>query len=152
MLVTRSGRPRVYFATAQAFDTEMENKIARHQELRGQGWRTIEEPLEIGRTLASISGDNAVLVDCATMLLSNHLLAESDLTEAEAGLMAGLALSAAPVVIVSNEVGDSVVPENALARKFQIAQGRLNQKLAAKADLVIIVIAGLPHVLKGTLP
>ena len=66
--------------------------------------------------------------------------------------MAGLALSAAPVVIVSNEVGDSVVPENRLARKFQIEQGRLNQKLAAKADLVVNVIAGLPQVLKGTLP
>ena len=106
MLVIGSGRPRVYLATAQAFDSEMEDKIARHQELRGQGWRTIEEPLEIGRTLAGISGDNAVLIDCATMWLSNHLLAENDLTEAEAGLMAGLALSAAPVVIVSNEVGD----------------------------------------------
>ena len=152
MLVIRSGRPRVYLATAQAFDSEMEDKIARHQELRGQGWRTIEEPLEIGRTLAGISGDNAVLIDCATMWLSNHLLAENDLTEAEAGLMAGLALSAAPVVIVSNEVGDSVVPENRHARKFQIEQGRLNQKLAAKAELVVNVIAGLPQVLKGTLP
>ncbi|MEL6433291.1 MAG: bifunctional adenosylcobinamide kinase/adenosylcobinamide-phosphate guanylyltransferase [Pseudomonadota bacterium] len=152
MLVIGSGRPRVYLATAQAFDSEMEDKIARHQELRGKGWRTIEEPLEIGRTLAGISGDNAVLIDCATMWLSNHLLAENDLTEAEAGLMAGLALSAAPVVIVSNEVGDSVVPENRLARKFQIEQGRLNQKLAAKADLVVNVIAGLPQVLKGTLP
>ncbi|MEL7012214.1 MAG: bifunctional adenosylcobinamide kinase/adenosylcobinamide-phosphate guanylyltransferase [Pseudomonadota bacterium] len=156
-LVMRSGRPRVYVATAQAFDTEMEEKIARHQELRGQGWRTIEEPLEIGRTLAGISGDNAVLIDCATMWLSNHLLAEPDLTkidlsEAEAGLMAGFALCAAPILIVSNEVGHSVVPENALARRFQIEQGNLNQKLAAKADLVINVIAGLPQVLKGSLP
>ncbi|MEO0370996.1 MAG: bifunctional adenosylcobinamide kinase/adenosylcobinamide-phosphate guanylyltransferase [Pseudomonadota bacterium] len=151
-LVTGTGRARVYFATAQAFDTEMKNKIARHQDLRGQGWRLIEEPLEVGRTLAGISGDHAVLMDCATMWLSNHLLAENDLTEAEAGLMAGLALSAAPIVIVSNEVGQSVVPDNALARRFQIEQGRLNQKLAAKADLVVNVTAGLPHVLKGTLP
>ncbi|MEM7598224.1 MAG: bifunctional adenosylcobinamide kinase/adenosylcobinamide-phosphate guanylyltransferase [Pseudomonadota bacterium] len=151
-LVIGSGRPRVYFATAQAFDTEMKDKIARHQELRGQGWRTIEEPLEVGRTLAGISGDHAVLMDCATMWLSNHLLAEHDLAEAEAGLMAGFALCAAPVVIVSNEVGHSVVPDNALARRFQTEQGRLNQKLAAKADLVVNVIAGLPQVLKGTLP
>ncbi len=151
-LVVGTGRGRVYLATAQAFDTEMKAKISRHQELRGQGWRTLEEPLEVGRTLASISGDNAVLFDCATMWLSNHLLAENDLAEAEAGLMAGLALCAAPVVIVSNEVGHSVVPDNALARRFQIEQGRLNQKLAAKADLVVNVIAGLPQVLKGTLP
>ena len=91
-------------------------------------------------------------MDCATLWLSNHLLAENDLTEAEAGLMAGLALCAAPVVIVSNEVGHSVVPDNALARRFQIEQGRLNQKLSQKADLVVNVIAGLPQVLKGTLP
>ncbi|MEM7734045.1 MAG: bifunctional adenosylcobinamide kinase/adenosylcobinamide-phosphate guanylyltransferase [Pseudomonadota bacterium] len=151
-LVTGTGRPRVYFATAQAFDTEMKDKITRHKDLRGQGWRTIEEPLEVGRTLAGIGGDHAVLMDCATMWLSNHMLAENDLAEAEAGLMAGLALCAAPIVIVSNEVGHSVVPDNALARRFQIEQGRLNQKLAAKADLVVNVIAGLPQVLKGTLP
>ncbi len=151
-LVSATGRARIYFATAQAFDTEMKEKIARHQELRDQGWRTIEEPLEVGRTLAGISGDTAVLMDCATMWLSNHLLAENDLAEAEAGLMAGLALCAAPVVIVSNEVGHSVVPDNALARKFQIEQGRLNQKLAAKADLVVNVIAGIPQVLKGAVP
>lgn len=151
-LVIGTGRTPVYFATAQAFDTEMKQKIARHQELRGQGWRLVEEPLEVGRTLAGISGDTAVLLDCATMWLSNHLLAENNLEEAEAGLMAGLALCAAPVVIVSNEVGHSVVPDNALARKFQIEQGRLNQKLAQKADLVVNVIAGLPQVLKGSLP
>ena len=136
---------------AQAFDDEMRDKLLKHKERRGALWKTIEEPLDIGRTLATISGENAVLVDCATMWLSNHLLAENDLAEAEAGLMAGLALCAAPVVIVSNEVGASIVPENALARKFRDAQGRLNQKLAAKAGLVINVVAGLPQVLKGEL-
>ncbi|MEQ9259545.1 MAG: bifunctional adenosylcobinamide kinase/adenosylcobinamide-phosphate guanylyltransferase [Roseovarius sp.] len=148
-LVSRTGRPLVYLATAEAHDDEMREKVARHQRLRGQGWRTIEEPLDVGRTLAAISGDSAVLLDCATMWLSNVMLAEMDLEEAEAGLMAGLALCAAPVVIVSNEVGLSVVPENALARRFREAQGRLNQKLAAKAGLVVNVIAGLPQVLKG---
>ena len=120
--------------------------------MRGRGWRTVEEPLDVGRALAAISGDNAVLLDCATMWLSNHLLAENDLAEAEAGLIAGLALCAAPVVIVSNEVGHSVVPDNALGRRFRSEQGLLNQKLAAKAGLVINVIAGLPQVLKGSLP
>ena len=150
-LVKGTGRGCVYVATAQAFDDEMRDKLLKHKERRGALWKTIEEPFDIGRTLATISGENAVLVDCATMWLSNHLLAENDLAEAEAGLMAGLALCAAPVVIVSNEVGASIVPENALARKFRDAQGRLNQKLAAKAGLVINVVAGLPQVLKGEL-
>lgn len=150
-LVSGTGRPRVYLATAQAHDAEMREKVARHRQLRGEGWRTIEEPVDIGRTLAAISGESAVLLDCATMWLSNVMLAEMDLAEAEAGLMAGLALCPAPVVIVSNEVGLSVVPENALARRFREAQGRLNQKLAAKAGLVVNVVAGLPQVLKGEL-
>ncbi|MHA7827661.1 MAG: bifunctional adenosylcobinamide kinase/adenosylcobinamide-phosphate guanylyltransferase [Roseovarius sp.] len=151
-LVAGSGRGRVYLATAEAHDDEMRAKIARHRELRGQGWRTIEAPTDLGRALAAISGDQAVLIDCATMWLSNHLLAENDLEQAEAELMAGLALCAAPVVIVSNELGLSVVPENALARRFRQLQGELNQKLAARSDLVVNVVAGLPQVLKGALP
>lgn len=151
-LAKGTGRSLVYLATAQAHDAEMQAKLARHREARGPGWRTIEEPLEVGRALATISGDTAVLLDCATMWLSNNLLADADLEEAEAGLMAGIALCPAPVVIVSNEVGLSVVPENALARRFREEQGRLNQKIAAKAGLVVNVIAGLPQVLKGELP
>lgn len=151
-LVQESGRPMIYVATAQAFDDEMRDKLERHKSQRGPGWRTIEEPMDVGRTLATIGGDTAVLLDCVTMWLSNQLLAEADLEEAEASLMAGLALCAAPVVMVSNEVGLSVVPDNALARRFRDAQGRLNQKLAARANLVVNVVAGLPQVLKGTLP
>ncbi|WP_245306249.1 bifunctional adenosylcobinamide kinase/adenosylcobinamide-phosphate guanylyltransferase [Roseovarius aestuariivivens] len=151
-LVRRMGRPLVYLATAQAFDEEMRQKLDRHRARRGPDWRTIEEPLDLGRTLAAIGGDTAVLVDCITMWLSNHLLAETDPEEAQAELMAGLALCAAPVVLVTNEVGLSVVPENALARRFRDAQGTLNQKLAAKAGLVVNVVAGLPQALKGELP
>lgn len=151
-LVKRSGRGLIYLATAQAHDAEMGAKLARHRDQRGPGWTTIEEPMDVGRTLAGISGDNTVLLDCATMWLSNQLLADHDLAEAEAELMAGLALCSAPVVIVTNEVGLSIVPDTALGRQFRDAQGRLNQKLAAKAGLVVNVIAGLPQVLKGTLP
>lgn len=151
-LVRGAGRGLVYFATARVQDDEMREKVAHHKRLRGDGWRTIEEPLDVGRALAAIGGDNAVLLDCATMWLSNNLLDGNDLAEAEAALMAGLALCAAPVVIVSNEVGLSVVPENALARRFRDEQGRLNQKLVEKAGLVVNVVAGLPQVLKGTLP
>ena len=151
-LIKGAGRSCVYLATAQAQDDEMRAKLARHRAARGDGWRTVEEPLEVGQALAGISGDSAVLLDCATMWLSNHLLADHDLAEAEAGLMAGLALCSAPVGVVSNEVGASVVPENALARRFREDQGRLNQRLAAKAGLVVHVIAGLPQVRKGEMP
>jgi len=151
-LVAGTGRGLVYIATAQAHDAEMKDKIVRHQQMRDRKWRTIEAPLDTGRTLAAVAGDQAVLLDCATMWLSNHLLADGDLEEAEAGLMAGLALCPAPVVIVTNEVGSSVVPENVMARRFREAQGRLNQKLAARAGLVVLVVAGLPQVLKGELP
>ena len=92
------------------------------------------------------------MLDCATLWLSNHMLAEHDLTQAEEALMAALRACAAPVVVVSNEVGLSVVPDNKLARRFQNAQGALNQRLAAEAALVVQVIAGLPQLLKGTLP
>lgn len=151
-LVSRTGRERVYLATAEAHDDEMRHKLERHRDSRGPGWRTIEEPLDLGRTLAAISGEHAVLVDCATMWLSNQMLAENDLDQAEAELMAGLSLCAAPVVMVTNEVGLCVVPDNALARRFREAQGRLNCKLAAKAGLVVNVMAGLPQVLKGEMP
>ena len=151
-LAASTGRGLVYLATAQILDEEMRSKIDRHRKLRGSKWRTVEEPMDAGRALAAIGGDNVVLMDCATMWLSNRMLAGHDSGETEAELMAGLSLCAAPVVIVSNEVGNSIVPENALAREFREAQGRLNQKLAAKADLVVQVVAGLPLILKGNLP
>jgi adenosylcobinamide kinase/adenosylcobinamide-phosphate guanylyltransferase len=93
-----------------------------------------------------------VLIDCATLWLTNHLLADHDLGQETAALVTALATCAAPVVMVSNEVGWGIVPDNALSRQFRDAQGRLNQRLAAEAGLVVTVIAGLPLVLKGQLP
>lgn len=151
-LVTGSGRKCVYLATAQAWDDEMREKVARHRQMRGAGWRNVEEPLEPGKALAAVTAHEAVLLDCVTMWLSNHLLADNDIAKAQERLFAALAACAAPVVVVSNEVGMSVVPENALARRFRDAQGRLNQALAVQAGLVVNVVAGLPQVLKGTLP
>lgn len=151
-LVSASGRARIYLATAQVFDDEMEHKLARHRSRRGPGWRTIEAPFDLAPALASASDREAVLLDCITLWLSNHLLADHDLDLAQADLLSGLDTCAAPVVIVSNEVGLSIVPDNALARRFREAQGALNQRLAARADLVINVIAGLPQVLKGHRP
>jgi adenosylcobinamide kinase/adenosylcobinamide-phosphate guanylyltransferase len=151
-LIKTSGRKMVYLATAQVFDDEMQAKIQRHQDMRGKDWDTIEEPLKLQPILMSVDADKSVLLDCATMWLSNNLLADTNLPEAEADLLSGLAQCPASVVVVSNEVGLSVVPENALARRFRQAQGELNQRLAQQADLVVNVIAGLPHVLKGRLP
>ncbi|UWQ04077.1 bifunctional adenosylcobinamide kinase/adenosylcobinamide-phosphate guanylyltransferase [Aliiroseovarius crassostreae] len=156
-LVAATARPMVYIATAQAFDGEMEAKIARHQDRRGAGWRTIEAPGDVSPALADARHNEVVLFDCATMWLSNQLFAQPDpdhpdLSPAEAALFSALTSCAAPVVVVSNEVGAGIVPENRLARQFRQAQGELNQRLATRADLVVGVMAGLPFALKGSLP
>jgi len=142
----------VYLATAQAWDTEMQAKISRHQQSRGANWHTIEASLDVASALAAIDGDQGVLLDCATLWLTNHLLAEHDLADETSRLMQALAACRAPVVVVSNEVGSGIVPDNALARQFRQAQGALNQTLAAQADLVVAVMAGLPLALKGQVP
>lgn len=151
-LVTDTGLPRIYCATAQAWDAEMQDKIARHQNDRGANWHTFECPLELARTLRSIPEGHAVLVDCLSMWLTNHLLAENDLAAQEAALCEALEARSGPVCVVSNEVGLGIVPDNALSRRFRTAQGRLNQTLAARADRVVAVMAGLPLALKGDLP
>lgn len=151
-LVVKSGRPRRYLATAQAFDDEMRDRIARHIADRGADWETVECPLALDAALADTPADRVVLVDCATLWLTNQMLAGADMTTRTTGLLTALAACPAPVVVVSNEVGWGIVPENALARAFRDAQGRLNQSLAAQADLVVGVMAGLPMVLKGALP
>lgn len=151
-LAKGSNRGLIYLATAEIYDNEMRAKVHKHREMRGAGWKTVEAPRDLGPALNNAPGDHVVLLDCATMWLSNHLLAESDMAAAEAELMTALSLSSAAVIVVSNEVGLSVVPENALARRFRDAQGALNQKLAARAGLVVNVVAGLPQVLKGHLP
>lgn len=151
-LADSGGKPRVYIATAQAFDDEMRDRIAQHKQRRTGLWRTVEAPLDAAAALARATPDEIVLLDCATLWLSNHLLAENDLAAESDHLLAALAACPAAVVVVSNEVGFGIVPDNALARRFRDEQGRLNQRLAAAADLVVLVAAGLPLVLKGTLP
>ena len=151
-LVTASGRRRRYIATAEAWDDEMRERIAQHQRDRSGDWITVEAPLDLPAALALAQADEAVLIDCATLWLTNHLLADHDLSAQTEGLVAALAACPAPVVIVSNETGWGIVPENALARRFRDEQGRLNQRLAHVAGLAVTVIAGLPMVLKGSLP
>ncbi|MGL4236115.1 bifunctional adenosylcobinamide kinase/adenosylcobinamide-phosphate guanylyltransferase [Tabrizicola sp.] len=151
-LLTGSNRPRRYIATAEAWDDEMRERISRHRNDRGPRWTTVEAPLDLATALATATPDEAVLVDCATLWLTNHLLADHDLDAETAKLLTALAACPAPVVVVSNETGWGIVPDNALARRFRDAQGRLNQTLAARADRVVTVIAGLPMTLKGALP
>ncbi|WP_334193065.1 bifunctional adenosylcobinamide kinase/adenosylcobinamide-phosphate guanylyltransferase [Pararhodobacter sp.] len=142
----------VYLATAQAWDDEMRARIALHRVQRdGQGWLTREEPLNLAALLSDIK-DQTVLVDCLTLWLTNHLLAEHDLAAETEILLAALAGRRAPTLLVSNEVGLGIVPDNALARRFRDEAGRLNQRVAALADTVVFTAAGLPLVLKGALP
>lgn len=151
-LITGTGRPRRYIATAEAWDDEMRDRITRHRRDRGAGWTTVEVPLDLPAALTTARADEVVLIDCATLWLTNHLLADHDIPAETDALLAALATCPAPVVVVSNETGWGIVPENALARRFRDEQGRLNQRLAAAAGLVVTVIAGLPMVLKGQLP
>ncbi|MEM7088499.1 MAG: bifunctional adenosylcobinamide kinase/adenosylcobinamide-phosphate guanylyltransferase [Pseudomonadota bacterium] len=150
-LVVSSGKNRVYIATSQVFDEEMRVKVDRHVSQRGAGWQTIETPFDLHPVLADLSAQQICLIDCATMWLTNHMLAEHDLDRAQSDLLSALISCAARVVIVSNEVGQGIVPDNTLGRQFREAQGRLNIALAARADLVVQVVAGLPVVVKGTL-
>jgi len=150
-LVTQTGRSRVYIATAEAWDDEMRARIAAHRADRGQAWRTIEAPRDVAGALGGVDADEVVLLDCATLWLTNEMLADADLEASAEGLLTALVACPAPVVVVTNELGWSIVPDNALARRFRDEQGRLNQRLAARADLVVAVISGLPLVLKGAL-
>lgn len=147
-LITSSGLEKIYIATAQVFDDEMAAKVARHRDLRGSGWTTVEEPLDPGAILSQHGPSSAVLVDCATLWLTNVMLAEQDVPAACAVFVQAMADCAAPIVVVSNEVGQGIVPDNALARRFRNAQGALNQAIAGQADRVVVVMAGLPLVLK----
>ncbi|MEO6300455.1 MAG: bifunctional adenosylcobinamide kinase/adenosylcobinamide-phosphate guanylyltransferase [Paracoccaceae bacterium] len=151
-LAKAEGVPCHYIATAEAWDDEMRIRISRHQADRGIDWVTSETPRDVAPVLAAIPAGHVVLLDCATLWLTNHLLADADIATESAVLLAALTSCAAPVIVVSNEVGWGIVPENALGRAFRDHQGRLNQQLAAQADLVIGVMAGLPMVLKGVLP
>jgi adenosylcobinamide kinase/adenosylcobinamide-phosphate guanylyltransferase len=138
-----------YLATAEALDREMAERVAHHRARRGDLWRTVEEPLDlVGALQASAVAGRPVLVDCLTLWVSNLMFAERDLETETARLVAALPGLAGPVVLVSNEVGLGIVPDNALARRFRDAAGRLNQAVAAQCDRVLFIAAGLPLVLK----
>lgn len=143
------GGSGIYIATAQALDDEMAKRIAHHRAGRGDAWTTVEAPLELAAALkANGVAGRPILVDCLTLWLSNLMLAGRDVPAACAELVAVLPTLPGPVVLVSNEVGWGIVPDNALARAFRDHAGRLHQAIAGVAQRVVLVAAGLPLTMK----
>jgi adenosylcobinamide kinase / adenosylcobinamide-phosphate guanylyltransferase len=142
--------PWAYIATAEAGDEEMVERIADHRARRGSLWETIEAPRGLASALQSCQR-RPVLVDCLTLWLSNLMLAGADIDTETAQLEQVLAAAAAPIVAVANEVGYGLVPDHALGRRFRDLQGVLNQRIAARAARVVLVVAGQPLAVKGTL-
>ena len=141
--------PHTYLATAQPLDGEMETRIAAHRAERGATWGVIEEPLDIAAALRGAEAGTTILIDCLTLWLSNLMHHDRDVEAETALLIAALADTPNRVVLVSNEIGLGLVPMEKLSRDFRDAQGLLNQRVAAAADHVEFVVAGLPMVMKG---
>jgi len=149
-LIAELPPPWTYVATAEAGDAEMAERIAAHRARRGTQWQTIEAPRDLAAALKSCH-TTPVLVDCLTLWLSNLLLAEADIEADITGLEQALMAATTPLALVANEVGYGIVPNSALGRRFRDLQGLLNQRIAARADRVVLVVAGLPLAVKGTL-
>jgi adenosylcobinamide kinase/adenosylcobinamide-phosphate guanylyltransferase len=147
-LITALPPPWIYAATGQALDDEMAARIDAHRARRGAGWTTVEAPRDLAAALAAHTRA-PVLVDCLTLWLSNLMMADAQVEQEIDRLARALAAAAAPVVLVANEVGSGIVPDNALARRFRDLQGGLNQRIAALADQVVLLVAGLPLYVKG---
>ncbi|QEL23990.1 bifunctional adenosylcobinamide kinase/adenosylcobinamide-phosphate guanylyltransferase [Bosea sp. F3-2] len=140
--------PWSYIATAQAYDEEMRERIAEHRARRPTGWQTVDAPLDLADAIAAQPAGRPILVDCLTLWLTNLILAERDTAAAREALIAACERISAPLVLVGNEVGLGIVPENALARRFRDEAGRLHQALAARAGRVVFMVAGLPMQVK----
>ena len=145
------GQPRdcLYIATGAPDDAEMAERIRLHRARRGPRWRTIEAPIDLAAALKqTATSDGAILVDCLTLWLANLMGAGREVDAEAERLIAALRAASLPVLLVANEVGLGIVPENALARAFRDHAGRLSQSIAAMADSVVLMVAGLPVVVK----
>jgi adenosylcobinamide kinase/adenosylcobinamide-phosphate guanylyltransferase len=149
VLITQQTTTPYYFATSVVLDTETQEKVAAHQNMRGPNWHTIEEPVELGTALKQLPAGSVVLVDCLTMWLNNLLYHELDIDDYTQHLLKTLTQTELNITFVSNEVGLGGISENVLTRKFARLQGTLNQKFAEQSDRVAFVAAGLPIWLKG---
>lgn len=144
------GANPVFVATAEAFDDEMHARIAQHRADRDARWRTVEAPRDLAAAIDALDDGRAVvLVDCLTLWTSNLLLADADITAATTGLCVAIGRFKGSLILVANEVGLGIVPDNALARRFRDAAGQINQAVAASADEVVLLTAGLPLTLKA---
>jgi adenosylcobinamide kinase/adenosylcobinamide-phosphate guanylyltransferase len=137
-----------FIATATAGDAEMAERIARHQLDRADLWRTLEAPLALAEVVAGLGPDDVAVVDCLTLWLSNAMAEAEDPTTRIEALVPALCACKARLWVVSNEVGWGIVPDNALARRFRDAAGHLHQVIAGVADEAVLVVAGLPMMLK----
>ena len=148
-LVEAMPPPWRYIATAEALDDEMRRRIEAHRARRGDGWQTVDAPLELAAALDDAPAGAPVLVDCLTLWLSNLMLKDRPVEPAVDGLTDALERRRGPTVLVSNEVGLGIVPENRLARDFRDAAGVLHRRVAAIAQHVHFMVAGIPTIVKG---
>lgn len=151
LLAEQAGASRLFIATAEPFDQEMQDRVTRHQEERDESWSTLEVPLDLADALRSDTAReaNVCLVDCLTVWLSNLMHYDRNVELECNRLCKVVAEHRTPIVMVSNEVGLGLVPDTPLGRQFRDAQGRLNQQVAAVCDTVEFVAAGLPILLKS---
>lgn len=144
---------RGFVATAEAFDADMSDRIARHKEERGEAYRTVEEPLDVAGALRGLQGRvDVVVVDCLTVWLGNlmhHLGADLEVFGPVEDLIALVEAPPCDLILVTNEVGMGIIPGDAVTRRYRDLLGRLNQRLAECADEVILLVSGLPLRLKG---
>ncbi len=149
----KSKKNRIFIATCVPLDDEMKYRVQRHQKERGPTWKTVETPVDVPEAIVENSaGSDVILVDCLTLWISNLLMASEDFKAASdciEGLTDSLQQAECPVILVSNEVGSGIVPENRLARLYRDVAGFANQKVAACVDRVVWMVAGIPIQIKG---
>jgi len=151
-LAEQIGEKRLYIATAQALDDEMKERIERHRKERGDGWETLEEPIHVARALNSAGDYDVILLDCLTLWLCNIM--DDEESDAKVLERIGKLVEACntcddPIVVISNETGSGIIPDNTMSRRFSDMAGIMNQKMAAAADRVILTVSGIPLTIKG---
>ena len=152
MLALKNFSSPIYIFTAQAWDDEMKSRIKTHKKRReGKNWKDIEAPIELGTAIKNnATSNNCILVDCLTLWLTNILLAGQDIDDAINELLQMIKACPGEIILISSEVGLGIVPENSMARQFRDFSGKLHQKLAIEAENVLLMVAGIPMVVKGT--
>ncbi|WP_292051419.1 bifunctional adenosylcobinamide kinase/adenosylcobinamide-phosphate guanylyltransferase [Brevundimonas sp. UBA5866] len=133
----------IAIVTAQIYDDEMAERVAKHREERGDEWETIEAPLDLPQAIETLEEGDVAVIDCVTLWLTNVMLAEKDIAQQTRELLAALTITRAEIWVVSNEVGWGIVPDNALARRFRDEAGRLNQALAESGKHSVLIVAGM---------